>query len=309
MSGPKGVRGDVLYSTPLVSSSAFRLQILKTECHHLELVSLSDPGRVRALNEDAVAVDSEYGFAVLADGMGGHRAGDVASRMALDIVVERLRGRVLQFRAGALRPTPLQFAEQIVGEANRAVHSAARQQAGCSGMGTTLALVLFHGEDVALVHVGDSRIYRLRSGRLQLLTRDDSLLCDQVELGLIAAEDASESHNRHLVTQALGISARVPVHLHEERVRCGDVFLLCTDGLSDLVEEGDIELIVDSLKTNLPLAASHLVQLANDNGGYDNITVALVRVHDGGPVSRPANGQQGWASRLRRWLASWTMEK
>jgi len=258
---------------------------------------------MRAFNEDAVAVDRAHGIAVVADGMGGHRAGDVASRMALDIVLERLPAKVRQFRAGARRPMPLQFAEQIVSEANRAIHAAARRQSGCQGMGTTLALALFHGQHVALLHVGDSRIYRLRGGGLQQLTRDDSLLRDQVELGLIAAEDASASHNRHLVTQALGIGAHVPLHLLEETLRVGDVFLLCTDGLSDLVEEGDIELIVDSLKTNLSLAASHLVQLANDNGGYDNITVALVR------VVGPAAERRGWMSRLFGCLAFWKTEK
>jgi len=271
---------------------------LTIECPRLELASLSDAGRVRALNEDAAAVDGDYGIAVVADGMGGHRAGEVASRLALDVVLERLRAKLRQYRAGARRPMPLQFAEQIVGEANRAIYAAAREQAGCSGMGTTLALALFHGQQVALVHVGDSRIYRLRSGRLQLLTRDDSLLRDQVELGLIAAEDASESHNRHLVTQALGVGTRVTVHGHEEELRSGDVFLLCTDGLNDQVEESDIELIIDSLKTNLPLAASHLVQLANDNGGYDNITVVLVRVGDASPAAQ----RPGWLRRVASWI-------
>lgn len=267
---------------------------MKAQAYRLDVACLSDCGRVRTLNEDAVLVDAEYGFAVLADGVGGHRAGDVASQLALDVVAERLRSKILQWRAGARQPTPLQFAEQIVGEANRAIHAAASQQAGCSGMGTTLALALVHDRRVALLHVGDSRIYRLRNGRLQLLTRDDSLLRDQIDLGMISAEEASESHNRHLVTRALGSAERVAVHLQEEIVNSGDVFLLCSDGLSDLVAEDDIELIVDSLKTNLAVAAAHLVQLANDNGGYDNISVALVRVLDGAvPAAR-----QGWLARL-----------
>jgi protein phosphatase len=281
------------------------LLILKNEGHHLELVGLSDGGRVRELNEDAVAVDRDYGIALVADGIGGHRAGEVASRMAAEIIVERLRAKIRHFRAGARQPTPLQFAEQIVGEANRAIFSHARKQTDCDGMGTTLALALFLGQRVALLHVGDSRIYRLRDGRLQLLTRDDSLLSDQVELGLIAAEDSHGSHNRHLVTRALGSAARVAVHLNEAEVFRGDVYLLCSDGLSDLVEESDIELIVDSLKTNLPLAASHLVQLANDNGGYDNISVALVRVLD----AEPLTGRGGWLARLFGWLSPGKTEK
>lgn len=263
------------------------------------MVCLSDSGLVRKLNEDAVAVDSEYGIAVVADGIGGHRAGDVASRMATKVILSQLRDKVAQHRAGASRTPPLQFAEQVVGEANRDIFVAAQQQETRSGMGTTLALALFHGERVALLHVGDSRIYRLRDGQLQALTRDDSLLSDQVERGLIDAEDARGSHNRHLVTRALGTTAKVLVHRDELEVRSGDVFLLCSDGLSDIVEERDIELIVDALKTNLPLVAGHLVQLANDNGGYDNISVALVRVLD--PL--PATGRPGWLGRLFGWLA------
>jgi len=236
---------------------------------------------------------------MIADGIGGHRAGDVASRMATDIVIEGLRNKIKQYRGDSTQPTPLQFAEQIIIEANQAIHSAAKQQSGCNEMGTTLALALFHDEQVALLHVGDSRIYRLRNGQLQLLTRDDSLLSDQVELGMIAAKDAGDSHNRHLVTQALGIGATVPVHLSEEEVRSGDVYLLCSDGLNDLVDDNDIELIIESLKTNLTLAAGHLVQLANDNGGYDNISVALVRV---GNAARNAESK-GWFARLFGWLS------
>jgi len=289
----------VLYSATL-AFPAFRANTLKTNRDTLELVQLSDTGRVRTLNEDAVAGNAGFGFAMVADGVGGHRAGDVASRMATEIIGSRLRSKIQQYRNGASQPAPLQFAEAIIGEANQAIHEAARKQPGCAGMGTTVALAVFDEQRVALLHVGDSRIYRLRHGALQLLTRDDSLLSDQVDLGLIAAEDASDSHNRHLVTQALGSTPSVPVHGKEEDLRSGDIFLLCSDGLSDLVEESDIELILDSLKTNLALAATHLVQLANDNGGYDNISVALVRVRD----NAPSPEKKGWFARLFGWLAS-----
>ena len=266
---------------------------MKSELFHIEVASLSDPGRIRALNEDTVVVDREFGFAVVADGMGGHRAGDVASRMAVEGIVERLRSRT---RA----PTPQKFAEQIIVAANLTIHSAASNKPECKGMGTTLALAFMHGQLIILAHVGDSRIYRLRKGRLELLTRDDSLLRDQVELGLIKAEEAGDSHNRHLVTQALGFSTQVSVHLLEESVQSGDVYLLCTDGLNDLADDKDIEIIIDALKTNLPLTAQHLVQLANDNGGFDNISVALMRVLGEAPSTR----RSGWLSRLRGWLAS-----
>ena len=266
---------------------------MKSDSYPLEIASLTDPGRVRALNEDALAVDAESGFAVVSDGMGGHRAGDVASRLALESVVEQLR---LPSRA----PSPLKFAEQTIVAANFSVLSAARANAGCKGMGATLAMVFMHGQRAILAHVGDSRIYRLRNGTLELLTRDDSLLHDQLEQGLIRIEDAGDSHNRHMVTQALGINEQITVHRHEEEALCGDIYLLCTDGLNDLVDDKDIETIIDALKTNLPLAAFHLVQLANDNGGYDNITVALMRVLDNAPTAN----RWGWVDRLRNWFGS-----
>lgn len=250
---------------------------------------------MRALNEDAVAVNVDYGFAVVADGMGGHNAGDIASRIAVNTLNERLPVKIQHFRAGARQPRPHQFAEQLIGEANRAIYTTALGHADCQGMGTTLALWLLHGEHAALLHIGDSRIYRLRNGQLQQLTRDDSLLRDQVESGLISAAEAATSHNRHFVTRALGLGLQAAVHIHEEVVRAGDLYLLCSDGLTEMVQDSDIELILDQLKTNLELTAHHLIQLANDYGGTDNISVALVRVLDAEPEKRGLFGRLfGW---------------
>ena len=266
---------------------------MKSESFYLELTSLSDPGRVRALNEDAVSTSRTCRFAVVADGMGGHRAGDVASHMALDHVVECLRTKE---RA---EPTTAEFATRIINEANAAIHTKATQQLGYKGMGTTLAMAIFGDKRVTLAHVGDSRIYRLRNSQLTLLTRDDSILNDQIELGLIDAQDAGDSHNRHMVTQALGNQPQVAAHVQEEELHLGDVYLLCTDGLTDLVDEKDIEQIIDALKTNLPLTATHLIQLADDCGGYDNITVALARILDTPP---PAIAEKSLLQRLFGWL-------
>jgi serine/threonine protein phosphatase PrpC len=261
--------------------------------YHLEAASMTDTGRVRATNQDSLAVDTESGIALVADGMGGHRSGKLASRMAREILLPGLRSRLAKIRAGRGR-TPAEYVTRIVGEANRAILDAARKDHAAEGMGTTLALALFHGERVTLAHVGDSRVYRLREGRLELLTRDDSLLCDQVELGLIDAKSAGGSHNRHLVTQALGAAETVSAHVRQSESRCDDVYLLCSDGLNDMVGDADIELVLETLKTNLPLAAAHLVQLANDCGGRDNVSVVLVRlcpVPEDGLVSR-------WVRRL-----------
>lgn len=267
-----------------------RISALEMPHYRLEAASITDIGRVRASNQDSIAVDAESGIAFVADGMGGHRSGELASRMAQEIMLPRLRSRLAKSRAGRGR-TPAEYAVRIIGEANRAILDAARRDPAAEGMGTTLALALFHGERVTLAHVGDSRVYRLRDGRLELLTRDDSLLRDQVELGLIDAKSASGSHNRHLVTQALGAAETVSAHVRESDSRCDDVYLLCSDGLNDMVEDADIELILDTLKTNLPLAVSHLVQLANDCGGYDNVSAVLVRL-------RPARKDGAF----RRWV-------
>lgn len=260
---------------------------MKPQPFRLEVASLSDPGKLRPLNEDGVVVDRELGFAVLADGMGGYRAGEVATRLALDAITETLR--VSEQGAPSRR-----LIEHSVAAANTAVHAAAARQTVRTGMGATLAMAVFGEARVVLAHVGDSRIYRLRGGKLELLTRDDSILNDQVELGLIAADEVADSHNRRMVTQTLGMAAQVAPHVREEELREGDVYLLCSDGLNDLVGDSDIEVIIDALKTNLPLTANHLVQLANDSGGYDNVTVALVRVLG----NAPELPSRGWLARV-----------
>jgi protein phosphatase len=260
----------------------------------IEIAALTDAGSVRQFNEDSVVADPELGIAVLADGMGGHRAGEVASRMATDIVVAGLRAHFAANGSAARQHSPLLAAEQSIKQANRVIFEAAQADATRQGMGTTLALAVFHGRIVVLGHIGDSRIYRLRDARLELLTRDDSLLRDQVDLGVVSVGEAAHSHNRSLVTSALGAAVDVDVHLRESDVMPGDVLLLCSDGLNDLVDDADIELIVRSLAANPALAARTLVQAAKDNGGYDNVSVI---------VAKPLLGN-GWLRRLLTLRAS-----
>jgi len=264
----------------------------------LEVALLTDVGQVRQYNEDSIAADVERGIVVLADGMGGHRAGEVASRMATETLIARLGAAVDSSRANGHQHAPLLALGESINRANHAIHEAGRLDSRYRGMGTTMAVAFFHDNRVTLGHVGDSRIYRVRDKQLTLLTRDDSLLRDQVELGMISAAEASQSHNRSLVTRALGIEAKVSAHLADETAQAGDVFLLCSDGLNDLVEDGDIELIVASLAGNLPLAATHLVQAAKDNGGHDNVSVILVK------VNAPFDAQSGGVlARMRAFFA------
>ena len=257
----------------------------------LDAVGFSDAGTVRQFNEDRVVVDAALGLLLLADGMGGHRAGDVAAHMGIDIVHRALRARFA--KASTSPPSLLAAVHQSINQANEAIHQAARTPGAREGMGTTLAVVAFDDASAVIGHVGDSRIYRLRDDELTLLTRDDSLVREAVEQGLISASDAADSHNRSLVTQALGVAPTIDAHVHAIDVREEDVILVCSDGLSDLVAHDDIELIVNTLKINLPLAARTLIDTAKDNGGYDNVSVILARVV---PLAA-RHGGAGWLAR------------
>jgi protein phosphatase len=146
-----------------------------------------------------------------------------------------------------------------------------------------------------LGHIGDSRCYRLRNGHLEQITKDHSLLQEQIDLGIVSAKDAETSHNRHLVTRGLGLQADVNVTLGGGPAQVGDVYLLCSDGLNDMVDDADIELVLNSLQGNLPLAARQLVMIANDNGGEDNISVILAKI---GPEPTAAGTIGNFFSRL-----------
>jgi protein phosphatase len=247
----------------------------------LEIVAKTDPGLLRKINEDSVAVVDDLGLMVLSDGMGGYQCGDVASSLTTQVMVEGLTRELQKARKHADVGVVI---EDIVKAANKAIYLEGQRRAQSSPdgqpqpMGSTLALLLFRNNGVTLAHVGDSRIYRLRDARLELLTHDHSLLQEQIDLGILSAEAATTSHNRHLVTRGLGLMPDVEVALDETDALPGDIYLLCSDGLNDMVDNDDIELVLNSLQANLPLAANQLVMIANDNGGEDNISVILARV-------------------------------
>ena len=253
----------------------------------LEIAAKTDPGVLRSLNEDSIATVSDLGLLVLADGMGGYQSGDVASSLTTRIIVEGLT----QELQGKPDRDVAAIVEGVVKKANKAIYQEGRQreqrvlggQAHAQAMGSTLALLLFRNNQVTLAHVGDSRIYRLRANRLELMTHDHSLLQEQIDLGFLTTEAAATSHNRHLVTRGLGLQPDVDVTLEVSEALPGDLYLVCSDGLNDMVDNSDIELVLDSLHANLPLAASQLVMIANDNGGDDNISVILAKVRSQTP--------------------------
>lgn len=267
----------------------------------LQIVSATDPGRVRAHNEDCVEARAELGVVVLADGMGGYNAGEVASGMATSLIASGLSTtwttdalkNLDRSAATALAHTRLQ---DQVAAANTAIFEAAQRDPHCAGMGTTLVVCLFYDDFITVAHIGDSRLYRMRNDALEQLTRDHSLLQEQIDAGLISKEDARQSHNKNLVTRALGIDPDVDAEIHTYDVMEGDIYLLCSDGLNDMIEDDEMQMTLIALRSNLELTAQQLVQAANDAGGRDNISVMLIKVIQSFPV-RPSF----WA-RVRSWF-------
>ena len=246
----------------------------------IEFFSVTDTGRARRNNEDAVALDEAGGIAVLADGMGGYNAGEIASGMASARVKEPL-GQRLRGLGAAPADAEIRLALlDAVENANREVFAAATAHAEYAGMGTTLIVALFHGDRLWLGHIGDSRAYRLRGGRLEQITRDHSLLQEQIDAGLITAEQAAYSMHKNLVTRAVGVDEVVDLEIHDHPVEPGDLLLMCSDGLSDMLTDDQIAQLLRA-NDSLPAAGAVLVQAANGAGGRDNISVILARAKTG----------------------------
>ena len=241
-----------------------------------EFAALTDPGRVRPNNEDAVAFDPALGLAVLADGMGGYNGGEVASGMAIALLQASFGRWLAHAGAGAPVRATRRAMQKCVDEANQAIYEASAANEQLRGMGTTLVMAAFCGQRAVVGHIGDSRCYRLRGVRLEQLTRDHSLLQEQLSAGLITPEEAARSPHRNLVTRALGIEKHVQVELGEHDIQPGDLFLLCSDGLSELLSCAEIHTIM-SQNDSLREKATLLVAAANDNGGWDNVSVLLAQ--------------------------------
>jgi protein phosphatase len=239
-------------------------------------------------------------LAVLADGMGGYNAGEVASGMATSSLGSGL-GKAFAGRAPTERlPEGGYWAHQAlmqeIARANDAIYQAAQGQPQYAGMGTTLVMALFYGDVLTSAHLGDSRLYRLRGNDFQQLTRDHSLLQEQLDSGMVSPSEARYALNRNLVTRALGVDPVVEAEFCDYPLQVGDIYMLCSDGLNDMVGDDDIALTLTSLSANLELCATQLVTMANDNGGRDNVSVILARINRVVPRSR------SWWERLLAWF-------
>lgn len=242
----------------------------------LNIHGLTDEGLVRKHNEDMIAWDTESGLVIVADGMGGHNAGEVASQIAVNSLTQSLSASLSTTSTTKGKPVSAYMVKKAVTLANSEINQHAKDHPECSGMGTTVVMALFQQKSVILASVGDSRIYRLRQGGLKQLTSDHSFVQEMVDNGYMTEEEALASNNRNLITRALGIEEEVQVDVAEHKIKQNDIFLLCSDGLSDMVEEKDIFSTLVKARNDVARGCKDLVKLAKENGGHDNISVILV---------------------------------
>ena len=248
-----------------------------------EIHGATDPGRKRRENEDAYCICEDIGFCMVADGMGGHAAGEVASATAVQVAQDFIRRRAIDKDL----PWPCGFIKNITKAenilvtslqlANQKVCALSRQNPDYFGMGTTVAALYWHQNEAALAHIGDSRVYRIQDNVIEQLTFDHSWVNEQLKNKLITEEEAKKHRWRNVITRALGNKDEVEIDTHTEKIQPGDMFVLCTDGLSSMVNDDRLLSIAMDNKTNPEKTCTQLVKEANKNGGLDNITVILMR--------------------------------
>jgi len=257
----------------------------------IEFAELTDTGRVREHNEDAIGSVADIGLMVLADGMGGYNAGEVASGIAVQIVTDLASEAAAREELDDIDPHSGLMRQSIIlrdaiYRANKIIFQTAQSQTHCEGMGTTIVACMFYDNKVSVAHVGDSRAYRMRGGQLEQVTLDHSLLQELVDRGFYSQEEAQRSTNRNYVTRALGVEPTVEVEVHEHDVLPDDIYLLCSDGLPDMVEDDDIHLTISTFNASLDVVGQQLIDLANDHGGRDNVSVMLAQVKEAFPAKR-----------------------
>jgi PPM family protein phosphatase len=248
----------------------------------LTIATSTDPGVIRPNNEDRIAITPEAGLAVVADGMGGHQAGEVASGMAVELITHHIidvLSRDPQTRGESDEETSKEYrcVSEAIDLANSAIFERAQSAPQCAGMGTTIVVTLFYDDKVCIGHVGDSRLYLFRGNKLELLTEDHSLVQELVSRGLITPEEARASVNKNLVTRALGIEPTVGAQIIERPVKDKDLYLLCSDGLNDVLPDTLTASILKEAGNDLQQAAARMVAEVNARGGPDNVSVILVR--------------------------------
>lgn len=263
-----------------------------TPIGNIEIALASNVGRVRGNNEDAIEVDRGLGLLTLADGMGGYNAGEVASGLAVATTLAVVREQWPQLRHGQIDPasglrSETLLLQQALLAAHARIYQHSQTHAQCAGMGTTAIACLLYDRRLSIAHVGDSRVYRWRNGQLRQITRDHSLLEELIAHGRYSREAANQLVRKNIVTRALGVDATVEIDLLEEALQVGDVVLLCSDGLTDMLDDAAIAATIAERAPTLDRTAQALIERANARGGRDNISVVLARIDAPFPRHRP----------------------
>jgi len=261
------------------------------------ITGLTDQGCVRDHNEDSIGSKADMGLVVLADGMGGHKGGEVASALAVDTVLNTLQKTLEEIRTGQVDDTTGYSLESMAVEnaikaANTVIYQASKNNKQYEGMGTTIVVVLFYDNRLTIAHVGDSRLYRIRKDNMEQMTRDHTLLQELVDRGFYTKKEAHESLNKNLVTRAVGVSPTVEIDLLEDIAITQDIYLLCSDGLSDMIDDNLILNTVLNYRDNLEKVAKELIKQAKDYGGKDNVSALLAS-----PI-KPYPVNSGWFSKI-----------
>ena len=249
----------------------------------VEVGARSDTGMVRSNNEDCFAVDLSLNLFILCDGMGGQAAGEVASRLGVQVIGEYCRQGKINPRSSIVGEYRDEFSPQTnclasgIRLSNQAIHEAADKQPSTAGMGSTVVAAQLHGSVLSVAHVGDSRLYLFRDGKLQQVTQDHSFVMEQVRRGLITREEAEKSEMSNVIMRALGAEPTVAVDLDELWMSQGDQVLLCSDGLTRMIPDAEIASVLAEAPS-AQKASERLVELANESGGEDNVTVIVVRL-------------------------------
>jgi len=263
----------------------------------LQITGITDEGLVRDHNEDSIGSDATLGLLVLADGMGGHKGGEVASAIAVDSILQSIRDAMPDISTGQTDENTgysleSMAVENAIKDANLKIYEASKNNSKYEGMGTTVVVLLFYDNRLTIAHVGDSRLYRMREHSLEQMTRDHTLLQELVDRGFYTKKEANESLNKNLVTRAVGVNPTVDIDLLEDVALPGDTYLLCSDGLTDMIDDGLIEHIQLNHQDNLEKMNKELIKQAKDHGGKDNVSVMLAQVLK----EFPANA--AWVSKI-----------
>ncbi len=238
----------------------------------MQIAFLTDKGKIRELNEDSLFVDEDIGLFIVADGMGGHQAGEVASEMAVKIIADSIKKNLSDNNMSSL-------IKESISKANNEILLESRKNTNLSGMGTTVVLAMLNDNKLHIANVGDSRAYLIKNNRIKQLTEDHSKVAELVRWGAITKEEARVYPGRNIITKALGTTESVEADIKTISMKTGDYILLCTDGLTDVLKDEEIrDIIIISSNGSIDEKCKKLINQANEKGGGDNVTAVLINI-------------------------------